>query len=1448
MLDVAGIIVACKNERLSRVIAMLFNRLSRAAGLLVFAFAVSLVSGPLAAAPLFWQEPNPAEKSSPKKKVKPEEKERVELLLKTKFDRTPNGILQAWSADKVKKKEKSEKAEKVNPPAAEITNAFKDFVFLKLEKANPEFKKDTVLSVFDDQDKPVGTIKLLTVEGTEISAKVQPKKTEPAAKVDSTAEGAASEAGKEEEGKKADEEKADEEKETAKPATPAPPQLDAKVGSTILLKKIDDKVIAKKQTERLQAEVAQFSKDVSLGNWDNVKKYFAEKFKDKKEAQKVYSYLLTELVVAMPQHAKNGAQKRRQAEGRGETPPKSVLSPFDVLALTEASPQQISIVKKKHRKKKKGEPEEKTDKASSPEANKVAVAVNKVSSPATVVVLSKGMPANANEVLAVAANANGKGVDKDKDVTSAAELSQIATLLRTTIDVGYDLKPLLKKFETGTTYFGGEDLDKRLTAADLLMRCKLYDEAERFIPKVDDSAFHDNIYSLRIWKQLADIRYDKKREMKWLKTVWTTNQNIFAAENAEQRDIDQALARLIGIAPLLDKSIGQKWLDESFTKKPERGVQILAALGSISAQNLSKANSVDGEERLKMLKLQNRAVEKLLEVSPDKAAQWGNTLSLLAQNWIQEAQISIDEAPNASTGMESDRYGNYYWNDYRSNAKNPIKIVEVLSLLPSDKWRQQISPLMLTDIKVKRAKLHLQSKEYAESFALMEDLAKQDSDLGHELAEEFLKVWTNINDPNSSRNRRNSYSYFYGYSEKAESIPLTRSKQDRSLAELSGWVDKIRELPIEPVEEQLLVNAFVSVHSSAEVYQMDRMESVFGDIKNLKPETIASLAQRMRQNLAGEWRSVKNQEENKTKRKAPEIIREVLRGYGVAHELTEQAIAASPTNWQLHLADASLVMDANEFQQSLQKSADYSVLRTASMSMFANAAEFYVDGAPELEKSELTTEVFDRWFYAALGAVDLSSLEARTLPMKKEFAKIKQAIESLPGDLADYHMGKFANNLFARMSPVKPELKYRYLKYGFEIAGDHPLAWEARELFQYYKDLVGEIKLDLQLDGNNRVGTDLFGVYVNIVHTQEIEREAGGFGKYATNQNQRRYSYNYGRPTEDYRDKFVDSVETALEDHFEIQSVTFMGEEAMESRPAIDRGWRVTPYAYIAMRAKGSEVDRVNPVALDMDFLDTSGFVVIPVESPELVVDCSADSSARPVSDLKLIQTLDERQINDGKLILEVSATGKGLIPDLDQLIDMDMADFEVASIADQGCLPTSFDMQSPQIQILSDRSWTVQYKAKDKTTQAAEFVFSDVKMDVAKNKLQRYEDADLVEADSVIRLEKDLSKPSYAWIWLAIPVLGLSVVGVAAFVMTRSAKPQAEREPFEVPEEINAFTVLSLLKDIKHHNGIDIKQKEELTGSINRVEKFYFGEDSEVEPADLKALATDWVQKVRQG
>ncbi|MEL7230279.1 MAG: molybdopterin-guanine dinucleotide biosynthesis protein MobB, partial [Pseudomonadota bacterium] len=38
-----------------------------------------------------------------------------------------------------------------------------------------------------------------------------------------------------------------------------------------------------------------------------------------------------------------------------------------------------------------------------------------------------------------------------------------------------------------------------------------------------------------------------------------------------------------------------------------------------------------------------------------------------------------------------------------------------------------------------------------------------------------------------------------------------------------------------------------------------------------------------------------------------------------------------------------------------------------------------------------------------------------------------------------------------------------------------------------------------------------------------------------------------------------------------------------------DSGWRRTSYAYLLLKAKGPEVDRIPPLKLDLDFNDVTG-------------------------------------------------------------------------------------------------------------------------------------------------------------------------------------------------------------------------------------------------------------------
>ncbi|MEZ6096985.1 MAG: hypothetical protein R3C03_22640 [Pirellulaceae bacterium] len=1054
----------------------------------------------------------------------------------------------------------------------------------------------------------------------------------------------------------------------------------------------------------------------------------------------------------------------------------------------------------------------------------------------------------------VSAESNDTKTNKTADHTDA-----IANLIRLSKQSGHDFREFVEKLKQGTTHFGLTDIEQQLTTSKLLLRAGLTDDTESFLPEFDAAETQANILAMKLWAEFADSKFKQRRIGEWLETAWNANQQILGNSQTNSADQDTSLNKLLELAPLVEKELGQSWMQESFTSDPERGMKILTSFGTRMASMTQQSQSVAESTRFQLLDLQNRTVEQLLNVAPDLAAEWRMAMSLLLRNWISEANLSLQYSNEGSRGtyMQIDMYGNYYWvteDQFRSRYSysqqpRPIKIGDVLSVSPSLGWKNLVDKSLLPEVDNVSARLHLKINEEDKAFPFIESLAADHPTTARDLVHEFFTTWAQTHDPNSENRRRNPYVYVYGYDQKAEAIPLTRSKQERNLRELAGWVQRVRAMNLPDVDESRIAQAFTTCHSSAEVFQMDSIQSVLGDINSLKPETIADLCQAMRNNLAGQWRKIREQEDKKTNRREPEVQAEVRRGYSVAIALAQDSLKSEPDDWRLNLALASLLFDENAWEQTVQKSSEFSNRRDQAFERFRLAAAKYTDVVARLEESEQSTDVFDYWFYAALGAVDLGQLSDKTTPDLRQYAVIRESIEALPGPAADYHMEKFANNLFTRMSPIKPEMKFRYLRGGFEIVGDHPRAWEAKGLYDYYQDLVSEIKLDVAIDGDDRVGQDqTFGLYVSILHTNEIERESGGFGKYVQNQNSMTFAYNYGRPTEDYRDKFNDAIDQALSEHFEVLNVTFESPDTMQSRPADQLGWRRTPYAYVLLKPKGAEVDRIAPLKLDLDFLDTSGYVVIPIESPELVIDASSKSSIRrPASDIAVTQTLDERQAAEGKLIVEVTATASGLVPDLSELIDVKRDGFEVVSVDDQGVLPSRFDSKSDEIQILSDRSWTIQYQPMDGTVAPTEFVFSNSQDAEATMRFQRYEDADMVEATQVVQLvESYKGTNSYAWLYWLVPVLGIVLAAVFGAMVARKPVEQAQKR-FVVPEDINPFSVLSLLKSIKENNGISQAQSADLQKVISQIEHEYFAsqDDSDsrdLNPDQLQNVAREWV------
>ncbi len=1000
--------------------------------------------------------------------------------------------------------------------------------------------------------------------------------------------------------------------------------------------------------------------------------------------------------------------------------------------------------------------------------------------------------------------------------------------------------------------------------AKILLSAGQTTEIKPFLPDADKAEASNDREALNLLSQLYLATYAKEKKAVHLEQAWKVTLAVLAVGEVTTEQKDEALKRAVELAPKVGEDLGLKWLEASFTTRPERGKEIIAAIGTASSRGLQMM-SFDADGREKALELQKTAVEALLrspvsdKVDPTRTAaeaDWSKSLALLAGAWLAEAEFSQQYDTSTSFGprMQRDMYGNFFYNNAFNNNMNfngqngnfpqAISVPKILANMPTDRWLAQIDAGVRPKYAAVASQLYLKVGEDEKAFPHVENLARTHPERARALAEEFLRVWTRNHDPNAERNMRNPYIYMFGFERKAESIPLTRSKQERNLKELAQWVARLRKLPIRELDEKLISQAFTACYSSAEVYRLDAIESVLGNFDMLKPATLAEMAEQMRTNLSGLWRNPAVQDQNKTKRKEKDIRAEVLRGYQVAQAVVDEGLNKHPGTWRLLVARASLRHDENNYRQEIDPNIEFSKRRKDALNIFGEAASQYAAKVSTLAEDEETIDAYLTWFYAGLGSCDLAAIGEKNQPDPRQPDLIRRAILALPGAAAGRHMDKFANALFTRMSALSPAIKFRYLKAGFEVVGDNEQASEAKKVYDYYKDLVTEIKLEATVDGSVEVGTGQpFGLFVNLKHTREIERESGGFGRYLQNQNTgNNFSYNYGRPLENYRDKFQDVVKQAFEEQFEILSVTFQ-DDKVNSRATPKYGWRYTPYAYILMKAKSPKVDKIPPVRLDLDFLDTSGYVIMPVESPAVPIDAATvKTPVRPFEKLQITETLDERQAKEGKLILEVKASALGLVPPLEEVVSVQNADFKVTKTEDQGLAVSKFDPDGDANAVISERTWLVTMEAADNlAARATKYSFPRPKVPTTETVYQRFIDADLARVEPDLDLEAQYGEPSRAGLyWTLGGLAGLVVLGTLAYRF-RPRAVAVESCRFVMPDPVTPFAVLGLLRTIEQHNGLPEPKKRELAASIAGLEAHYFAGSNLATP-DLSHVATTWI------
>lgn len=1018
-----------------------------------------------------------------------------------------------------------------------------------------------------------------------------------------------------------------------------------------------------------------------------------------------------------------------------------------------------------------------------------------------------------------------------------------------------DPRPPRDFFESlnkGIPHFGGQDAGNRRRAAQFLIEAGLVKDAGPFLPDLKEAREKKDYGALNLIARHRAELAEKDHLAAGKNAVpeaWEISTSFLTDTNAPPEERAEALSRALPLIAKLEGNIGDRWVEETFKDPQGAGMELLATMGTLTAQNRENRNPA---LRLEQLRLQHAAVKTIQNAKGIDPGKWSGVFTLFARQWRHEALVTQErDASNGRRMMQQfDEWGNPFYmrpqTNYEGRGVMPIGTGLLLECRPEEAWLASVEPAMRNECLLAISRLFLKVKEQEKVLPLIKSLAGADREEAKDLVRETIRVWTENHNPNSQQDYRSRYFYFYGFNNQSASIPLTRSKQERNLVELADLVKGVRELDLGESFHLELANAFISCHSQAEVWRVEAVESVFGATDNLDTETLAALVARMRINLAGLWPNPKLQQAYQTKRKDKEMAEQILRGYAEAQRVLAQAIqknSAQKEAWRLVEQLGALRFEESNFRSALTPDVNHAKTKSESLEMLAAAAKAYAATLPLEDSAKENSAVFETWFYGALGSPTLEALKSHHVAAPAEYAKIKAALAALPEECRERHLKAFATTLNTRLANVGPDLKLRYLEAVSGIAGDHEALRDSKEVLAYYRDLVKEIELDVQVDGPADVGTDApFGLRINLRHTREIEREAGGFQKYLQNQTNSMYGFNFGRPTEDYRDKFEKAARAALEEHFEVVSVTFHSDK-VESRTDPEFGWRLTPYAYMLLKPKGAQIDKVPPLKIDLDFNDTSGYVVLPVSSGELPIDASK-SAARPFRELKVTQTLDERShAEKGCLYLEVKASARGLVPSLAELSDLNVPGFETGKIEDRSLRVVELDAASDELAPVSEHEWRIELKPKGGALPAS-FDFPVVKPELAKEDglvRQRYVDVDLVPVEAKVALGGggQGTRP-----WLIVAVLAVIGFFVGLVIRSRKNKNVAEEGPvlLPLPAHLSAVSVIGYLKKLQVREGITAETKDSIGREIAILETRYFGrEDVPQDPVVLEEIARRW-------
>ncbi len=1024
------------------------------------------------------------------------------------------------------------------------------------------------------------------------------------------------------------------------------------------------------------------------------------------------------------------------------------------------------------------------------------------------------------------------------------------------------------RLSRGTEKLGGKDPARRLAAGRVLLAGGFRDLAKAYLPDgADLDKVADEGLRLEIAAFLAAEQATELAQRDQISRIWNDNVAILRSEKKiNDWEKTKAAGEMLRVLTQVSPAVLSGTFAELMKAQPEAALKIVGGL-SRKIQNESQAAAA---QRIDNLRAQT-VLANLIAENPDAGdGPWKQILTLMAESWMAEVEQSFSRQSGGPR-----RGGN------SRNSSSEIDPEEMLLLAPAGKWVAALPADLRDRFDASLARAIIVSANFEMAADRIVELARRRPAAGVALAEDFLLAWGQAHNPQLPQ----ELSARYGLPEDAR-IPITPVMMERNIESLARMMEVFRKAGVAPRDESKVVNAFDLAYSNAEAYRDSHIERVFGPTAKMDERVFFLLAQKMHSNLGDRWRRADIQRGSLTRRNEAQTYVMAEAGYTSLLKMIDEWQAGRPDAYKALLLGAVVLNDWSDFEsfQDLAPLEPAKRLVAAkertlqSQDYFQRAAAAYGRQVVRLQANELSIDPYLSWFNAVLGIGSTGQVNLGRPMNRAALGHIRAAILALPGKLAPTHMGQLAKMLNNRLNdtnnPLHEDLKYRYLASTLVVTKDDPFSLGLKKRSDYLDELLSEIRVETRVDGPNTVGVSQeFGIILSVVHTEAMGRVAR-FGQYLSNDAiaiaaaSKRRGPQVAKGSEPLgpRDEFERKLTEGLTPFFDIRSITFAAPD-VKSRPTARPGWEETPLAYILVRARDASVDKIPPVQMELRFIDLSGPVTIPATSAETLLKvASGKPTPRPADKVEVTQTLDTRSFAiNGSLSLEVAATASGLVPELDDLLDLAplAAVAKVRQVtAIDPLMVKELNTWGEKVAPRTERRWSITVdgdaiRAADKATDVP---FPTVKGANTTTVWRTYQDIDpVVLSKASVLLDRvkvaqgvgyvpPVAEDYSTYLYIGLAAVTAFVVWLTLRKRDTGPRPPRARDVFKLPATIDGFAVVALLRKLGTSPLVKFTaaQNAELQQDIERVQTGCFGSATTLSPADLKTVAEKWLRQLR--